>query len=77
MTWQVACAAGDKTILGETPRVSGTLPWTDFEIEFEVPQSNCRAQWLRLRLAARTALEQQIGGEVFYDDIRIRRDAPG
>jgi hypothetical protein len=76
MVWRVSCAEGEKAILAETELLAGTTPWRDFAVEFAVPPSGCRAQWLRLVLAARTALEQQVGGEVFYDNVRIERVIP-
>ena len=56
--------------------VRGTgRPCADEESErdFEVRSSNCRAQWLRLELAARTVVEQPAGGEVWFDGLAIER----
>ena len=75
MVWRLSCAGANKQLLGETIPLSGTSGWAPFEVRFQVPQTGCRAQWLRLQLAARTALEQQVGGAVFYDDLKIERDA--
>jgi hypothetical protein len=73
LTWRIACAEMDKQLLGESPRVLGTVGWRRFELSFEVPHGNCRAQWLTLTLAARVALEEQIGGEVWFDDLAVER----
>jgi len=46
---------------------------------FEVPQKDCRAQSLRLELIANSTSEQKTRGEIWYDDLKIRRriDVPG
>ena len=74
MAWQLSCADGDKRTIAETNRVSGTHGWQSFATTFEVPDTGCYAQWLTLELAARVALEQQVGGEVWYDDLAVKRE---
>jgi hypothetical protein len=73
MTWRVYCAGGDKKMIAETPRISGTQPWQKFDAAFDVPADGCDGQWLTLELAARVALEQQVGGEIWYDDLAVSR----
>lgn len=73
LVWRVSCAETDRQVLGETPPVTGTFDWVKKSILFEVPQTDCRAQWLTLVLAARVALEEQISGEVWFDDLSIER----
>ncbi|MCP4382290.1 MAG: hypothetical protein GY798_12900 [Hyphomicrobiales bacterium] len=73
MVWEIVCADNASEVLGQSKPLSGSVPWTAFDFGFEVPQSGCAAQWLQLRLPARTRLETQIGGAVFYDDIKIER----
>jgi hypothetical protein len=75
MTWRISCAEGDHEALAETARVAGTTSWQAFTEDFTVPPTGCRAQWLRLELAARVAVEQQVSGEIWYDDLAIARHA--
>jgi hypothetical protein len=77
MQWTIACP-DRREILGETALVSGRTPWTKFDLIFDVPEGgNCRAQFLRLELAARIPSEQEAKGDIWYDDMRITRLPPG
>lgn len=74
MQWVISCVGGAGQQLGATDRVSGTNPWRDFILPFEVPNSDdCRVQEIRLMLAARIAAEQQVAGEITYDSLHIER----
>lgn len=74
LVWQIACAEGDKQLLGETEAVRGTADWHGVSATFDVPHTGCRAQWLTLVLPAKAELEQQIGGVVWFDDFQVSRD---
>jgi hypothetical protein len=77
MQWRVFCAEGDKQTLGASPGLVGSGGWREFEATFAVPSTRCKAQWLRLELAARNAIEEQVAGAVWYDRLAITRaDAP-
>ena len=41
--------------------------------EFEVPGENCGGQWLTLRIPARIPAEGRIGGNAWFDDLKIVR----
>jgi hypothetical protein len=74
LEWVVSCASDPKDKLGETERVTGRRPWTEFRTTFKVPTSpNCEAQELRLVLPARVPSESQTSGEIWYDDLKIAR----
>jgi hypothetical protein len=47
------------------------MPWTDFMVKFQVPATECGAQWLQLELPARIDPEFGIEGRVWYQDLRI------
>jgi hypothetical protein len=47
------------------------MPWTDFTVKFQVPATDCGAQWVQLELPARIEPEQRIEGQVWYQDLRI------
>jgi hypothetical protein len=69
--WRIFCADKPANSLVQTELVSGTLPWTDFAVQFQVPAAECRAQWVQLELPARIESEKKIEGEVWYRNLRI------
>jgi tetratricopeptide (TPR) repeat protein len=69
--WHIFCASNPAKTLANTELVSGTMPWTDFTANFQVPATDCRAQWLQLELPARIEPERQIEGRVWYQFLRI------
>src|SRR5262249_43695379 len=71
--WHIFCVNSSTRTLAHTELVSGTKPWTDFVVKFEVPATDCRAQWLQLELPARVASESRIEGQVWYQDLQIAR----
>lgn len=70
LVWQISCARSG-TVLAETEPVTRTAPWTELEVKFSVPSSDCGAQWLRLTIPARTASESEIEGDVWFQDFRV------
>jgi tetratricopeptide (TPR) repeat protein len=69
--WRIFCANGSENTLANTELVSGTMPWTDFMVKFQVPAMDCGAQWLQLEFPARIESERRIEGQVWYQDLRI------
>jgi tetratricopeptide (TPR) repeat protein len=69
--WRIFCAAGSAKTLANTELVSGTMSWTDFTVKFQVPATDCGAQWLQLELPARIDAELRIEGQVWYQDLQI------
>jgi hypothetical protein len=69
--WKIFCAGDPTKILAHTELVSGTLPWSDFAVHFQVPAADCEAQWLQLELPARIEPEKKIAGEVWYRQLSI------
>ncbi len=75
LQWTVHCAGASKPPIGESPMFIGVaLTWKEFEFSFTVPGADCRAQTLRLALAARSASEQLVSGSVWYDELQIARE---
>jgi hypothetical protein len=68
--WRIYCANSAKT-LTNTELVSGTMPWTEFKVNFQVPATDCDAQGLILELPARIGPEQRIEGQAWYQNLRI------
>jgi len=74
MQWVVRCGSQE---LGASERISGSLPWQDFSFAFTVPPDpDCRAQTVQLRIAARVASEQQVAGEIWFDNLSVERISP-
>jgi hypothetical protein len=73
LIWQVQCARGRAGRLGQSDGFRGLSPWRSFEFTFRVPEADCPAQWLRLELDARAAADRFIGGEAWFDAMRIQR----
>lgn len=78
LVWRIHCAGQAGPPLAESPALRDTMAWAPFEAAFTVPDSGCDTQILRLELSARTALDQEISGRAFYDNIAVtkRESAP-
>jgi hypothetical protein len=72
LQWSISCAPLEQTELATTDLVRGDRPWSTFTVTFHVPsEADCQAQVLRLRLAARVESEEQVSGEIWYDNMQI------
>lgn len=76
MRWVLTCTQGAKPLLEADQFIGLQRTWRTVETAFEVPASGCRAQTLRLVHDSRSASEQFISGEVWYDDLSIVRAQP-
>ena len=75
VVWRIFCADDTKVTLVTSAPVMGTSDWHGFAATFEVPATGCAAQWLRLELAARFPIEEQVSGAVWYDDLKIKLES--
>jgi hypothetical protein len=74
LVWRVACVDAPSPPIGESPMVTGASPtWQDTKFSFIVPDQNCRAQHIWLRLDTRMASEQLVSGSILYDELSIAR----
>jgi hypothetical protein len=75
LRWQLRCASGARTSLGETEMLVGQFQeWLIFSLEADVPPTKeCRGQMLRLFHDSRSASEELISGEVWFDELSLRR----
>ncbi|MEZ5851437.1 MAG: hypothetical protein R3D68_12400 [Hyphomicrobiaceae bacterium] len=76
LQWDVRCLFNSpKKPLGETELFSGRMSqWRSFTVDFEVGASdNCEAQVVRLFHASRSASEEIISGEAWFDGLRLTR----
>ena len=72
LRWTLRCLRPRQAVLGESERFLGSEKWRGFKMDFEVPE-DCQLQELRLESAGRSSLEQRVGGEIWFDDLAIRR----
>jgi hypothetical protein len=75
LRWRVACLSPPSKVLAETEMLLGqSQRWREFSLDVEVPESpSCRGQELRLYHDARTPSEELVSGEVWFDDLKLRR----
>lgn len=72
LEWQVTCTGAGGARLGQSPMFVGTArTWSAFDATFDVPATGCASQTVSLVLAARSASEQLVTGEVLYDNLKI------
>ena len=72
LRWRLVCANAGQNEIAAGPMFIGLAPlWTDFDLDFTVPEGDCSAQYVRLELAARSASEQLVSGRVWYDEMQI------
>ena len=74
--WRIFCANASANTIANSELVSGTMPWTDFTVKFQVPATDCGAQWLQLELPARIEAELRIEGRVCTRTCELRQLAP-
>jgi hypothetical protein len=74
LRWRLRCLSGER-VLGETEMLLGrTEQWRVFSFEAEAPASKeCLGQELRLIHDARSASEEFMTGEVWFNDLRLER----
>jgi hypothetical protein len=77
LVWRLYCLGKTDQPVAESDRFKGTADWQSFALSFEVPAEGCRGQVLRLEIATRIVLEQNISGRIWFDDMSIDRDREG
>lgn len=78
LVWQLACLYGKRQVVMRTDMVMHEPRWRIISQSFSIPEDeSCRAQVLRLLHDARSASEELIEGEAWFDDAKISRgEAP-
>jgi len=71
MQWSLYCL-GNNVPLTVTDRFRGTDQWTRFRSQFTVP-ADCPVQMLRLELAGRIALDYDVSGGIWFDDMAVEQ----
>jgi hypothetical protein len=71
--WSVRCMDG-KATLGQSKMILGSFPdWRAFEFVLVVPENDCSAQMIELKLSARSPSEKLVFGTIWFDDFSILR----
>lgn len=73
LVWSVQCMVSGITLANSEPWKGRSQDWEGFSMNFEVPATQCPAQWLLLKLPARIPSEQAIGGAIWFDTLRIQK----
>ena len=76
LVWIVECLGSGLSLAISEPWKGSSRQWQAFSMEFDIPASQCPAQRLLLKLPARIASEEVIGGRIWFDALRIQRIAP-
>ena len=71
LEWVVTCL-GQSVPLASSAPLQGSFAWQRVEMAFEVPDTGCTGQWLRLRNPVPAGSIQQVSGELWFDDVGIQ-----
>ena len=72
LRWALTCLQPPGLVLGQGERFLGSEKWRDFALDFAVPDQ-CQLQEIRLESASSRPHEQRVTGEIWFDDLAIRR----
>ena len=73
LVWSVQCMVTGISLADSEHWKGRNENWQTFSMDFEVPDSQCPAQWLLLKLPARSESEKTIGGAIWFDALRIQK----
>ncbi len=69
LVWALRCDFA--TVLGKSPKLQKAGPWQTLSFPFEIPETGCNTQVLRLESASTAVLDTRISGQMFFDTIKI------
>ena len=72
LEWVITCA-GQTDPIANSARLEGTFAWRAIEMDVIVPPNDCQGQWLRLRNPAPSGSSQHVFGDVWLDDVKLKR----
>lgn len=70
--WIFRCLSPQPLVLAESERIFGAEEWTSFSFQVEIPDT-CKQQELRLVSGGGSSSEQPVDGELWFDNLSIRR----
>lgn len=74
LVWVARCS--DWAELGRSQKLQSAAPWQTYSFTFEIPETGCNSQYLRLESASAAELDTRISGQVFFDSIEIAPVTP-
>ena len=75
LAWRVSCLGKTSTLLGASDMfIRPVSTWTEFEVQFVVPDSQCPSQRVALELNARLQSERLLSGSLWFDKLRVVRE---
>ena len=73
LQWVVACQ-GSAGTAGRTDAIDGSFDWRGYQAKIVIPSTGCPGQWLRLVNPVPSGAAQRVVGELWVDDISVRRE---
>lgn len=73
LVWSIQCLGSGLNLANTEPWKGNSPQWKPFSVDFVVPAEQCLAQRIELKLPARAPTEQNIGGSVWFDAMRIQK----
>lgn len=70
--WQVVCEGG-AIVVAQGRGVDGSFGWRSDDSDLVIPPEGCLGQWLRLVNPVQAGAAQQVGGELWVDDVAIEK----
>jgi hypothetical protein len=71
LSWKIYCNNSQNTLLGESTAINAKTSWSTLAINFTVPDTECKAQLLRLESSTPYAHQHHYDAIIWFDDIAI------
>jgi tetratricopeptide (TPR) repeat protein len=73
LVWRIRCEEEPDRLLGTSDRFLGTSEWRMSRVSFDVPADACAAQILLLESMGDNPYDHKLEGEVWFDQLVVRR----
>jgi hypothetical protein len=73
LSWVIRCADGRP--IARTPQLLGTHPWSQFDVDFDVPTQGCQAQMMTLEIDPGSFNRLDYSGRIWFDQFSLIRAA--
>ena len=72
LQWSVTCRSQSEPLAISEP-IQGSFGWRSIKMDITIPTNSCAGQWLRLDNPVPAGSIQQVSGELWFDDVTIKR----